>query len=97
MREIYIIALRPEPHTDPIRNLRRGLKYLLRVCHLRAVRVEEYPAAHAVEPVRSPTQNRDGLCVPRTSSSEFLQANPSSCVKIPCSSETTPCSVALRI
>jgi hypothetical protein len=52
-RETYVITLRPEPHTDPIRNLRRGLKYLLRVCHLRAVRVEEYPAAHAVEPVAS--------------------------------------------
>jgi hypothetical protein len=47
-REAYIVTLRPEPHTDPIRALRRGLKYLLRVCGLRAIHVREQNESDAV-------------------------------------------------
>jgi hypothetical protein len=41
-RPIYLLRLRPEPHVvDPIRALRRGLKYLLRQTGLRCVDVKE--------------------------------------------------------
>jgi hypothetical protein len=35
------LELTPKPGTDPIRSLRRGLKFLGRACGLRAVRVTE--------------------------------------------------------
>ena len=44
--EIYILTLRPLPGVDGIRSLRRGLKYLLRSCGLRAVTVREHHAAY---------------------------------------------------
>lgn len=39
-RPRYVITLQPLPHVDPIRALRRALKYLLRACGLRCVSVE---------------------------------------------------------
>jgi hypothetical protein len=58
-RPTYVITVRPKPGTDAIRNLRRGLKYLLRICHLRAIKVEQYPAHH-VEPLRPSNARRHG-------------------------------------
>jgi hypothetical protein len=46
-RPVYTITVRADPHVDPIRALRRGLKFLGRACGLRAVTVREYPAEHA--------------------------------------------------
>jgi hypothetical protein len=41
-RPLYRLVLRPEKHiTDPLKALRRLLKYALRSCGLRAVAVEE--------------------------------------------------------
>ena len=40
-RPIYVLRLQPLPRVDPIRALRRGLKYLLRVCGLKCISVEE--------------------------------------------------------
>jgi hypothetical protein len=40
----FVLTLRVEPHVaDATRALRRGLKYLLRACRLRAVDVREVP------------------------------------------------------
>jgi len=33
----YMVVLRAEPDIDPVRALRRGLKFLLRACGLRAI------------------------------------------------------------
>ena len=60
-RPEFVIVLRPEPHVaDPIRALRRGVKYLLRGCGLRVVTLREYPATHAVESVRQSNARRYG-------------------------------------
>jgi hypothetical protein len=40
----FVIELASKNGTDPIRSLRRGLKYLGRACGLRTVRVEELRA-----------------------------------------------------
>jgi hypothetical protein len=40
-RPVFTIRLRPERGIDGTRALRRGLKYLLRVCGLRALSVRE--------------------------------------------------------
>jgi hypothetical protein len=41
-RATFVLTLRAEePATDAVHRLRRGLKYLLRVCRLRAVDVRE--------------------------------------------------------
>ena len=41
-RPIFQLTLRAEePATDAIHPLRRGLKFLLRVCHLRAISIVE--------------------------------------------------------
>jgi hypothetical protein len=37
----FLLELTAKPGTDPIRSLRRGLKFLGRACGLRAIRVEE--------------------------------------------------------
>jgi hypothetical protein len=53
----FLIELTTKPGTDPIRSLRRGLKYLGRACGLRAVRVEElHPddRSPAQDPLGSP-------------------------------------------
>jgi hypothetical protein len=43
-RPIFLLRLRPEKTvSQPIHALRRGLKFLLRSCGLRAVSVEEIP------------------------------------------------------
>ena len=42
MNRIYVLRLRAQKSvTDPIKALRRLLKYTLRVCGLRAISVEE--------------------------------------------------------
>jgi len=40
-RPIFLLRLRAQKNTDPIRALRRLLKYALRMCGLRAISVEE--------------------------------------------------------
>jgi len=40
-RPIYCLRLRAQKEVDPIKALRRLLKYALRVCGLRAISVEE--------------------------------------------------------
>jgi hypothetical protein len=43
-RPIYLLRLRPEKKvSSPIRALRRGLKFLLRSCSLRALSIDEIP------------------------------------------------------
>jgi len=45
MNRIYVLRLRAQKSvTDPIRALRRLLKYALRACGLRAISVEEEAA-----------------------------------------------------
>jgi len=39
----FILRLRPKKGTNPILSLRRGLKYLLRCCGLRALSIDEIP------------------------------------------------------
>jgi hypothetical protein len=41
MNRTYVLRLRAPKNTDPIKALRRLLKYALRVCGLRAISVEE--------------------------------------------------------
>jgi hypothetical protein len=49
-RPVYVLTLRAEePATDVIHRLRRGLKFLLRACRLRAVDVREIPDREAAE------------------------------------------------
>jgi hypothetical protein len=41
---VFVLTLRAEePATDVVHRLRRGLKFLWRACHLRAVDVREIP------------------------------------------------------
>jgi hypothetical protein len=43
-RPIFLLRLRPEKKvSSPIRALRRGLKFLLRSCGLRALSIDEIP------------------------------------------------------
>ena len=43
-RPIFLLRLRPEKTvSSPIRALRRGLKFLLRSCGLRALSIDEIP------------------------------------------------------
>jgi hypothetical protein len=41
-RPIFTLTLRPEPHVEPIRALRRALKILLRNCGLRVISIHEH-------------------------------------------------------
>jgi hypothetical protein len=39
----FLLRLRPKKGIEPIRSLRRALKYLLRSCGLRALSIQEIP------------------------------------------------------
>jgi len=50
-RPIFLLRLRPEKTvSSPIRALRRGLKYLLRSCGLRALSIDEIPDEGMAKP-----------------------------------------------
>jgi hypothetical protein len=44
----YVVTLQPGPHIDAIKSLRAALKVLGRRFGLRCLKVDVYPAAHAV-------------------------------------------------
>jgi hypothetical protein len=52
---IYVLTLRAEgPTTDAIHRLRRALKYLLRVCRLRAVSIDVHEIPDPPDDPRRP-------------------------------------------
>ena len=68
-QDAYHLTLRPLPDpSDPegVRRLRRGLKYLLRVCGLRCVNIQQGGGEPQARPQRRPAGAADNACGART-------------------------------